>query len=36
VMPLWPHSRGWGWNVAGMVGMTLATIVVFTLSVAPG
>lgn len=35
VAPLWPWSRGWGWAPAGMVGMTLATIVVFTLSVAP-
>ena len=33
VMPLWPHSRGWGWAPAGMVGITLATIVLFTLSV---
>jgi uncharacterized membrane protein len=36
VLPVWPHSRGWGWTVAGMVGMTLGTIVLFTLSVAPG
>ncbi len=33
--PLWPWSRGWGWTPAGMVGVTLATIVLFTLSVAP-
>lgn len=35
VMPLWRWSRGWGWVPAGMVGVTLATIVLFTLSVAP-
>ena len=36
VLPLWPWSRGWGWVPAAMVGVTLATIVLFTLSVAPG
>ncbi len=20
-MPFWPHSRGWGWNVAGIFGL---------------
>lgn len=35
VAPLWPWSRGWGWTPVGMVAVTLATIVVFTLSVAP-
>lgn len=35
VSPIWPWSRGWGWVPAGMVGVTLATIVAFTLSVAP-
>lgn len=35
VAPLWPWSRGWGWTPVGMVGVVLATIVVFTLSVAP-
>lgn len=33
--PLWPWSRGWGWTPAAMVGVTLATIVLFTLSVVP-
>lgn len=35
VAPLWPWSRGWGWVPAGMVAITLATIVLFTLSLAP-
>lgn len=35
VAPLWPWSRGWGWTPAAMVGVTLATIVLFTLSVVP-
>lgn len=33
--PIWPWSRGWGWVPAAMVGVTLATIVLFTLSIAP-
>ena len=33
--PLWSWSRGWGWTPAAMVGVTLATIVLFTLSAAP-
>lgn len=36
VSPWWPWSRGWGWTPAGMVAVTLATIVLFTLSVTPG
>lgn len=36
VSPWWPWSRGWGWTPAGMVAVTLATIVVFTLTVSPG
>lgn len=36
VLPLWRWSRGWGWAPAGMVGITLATILLFTLSVEPG
>lgn len=32
VLPVWKHSRGWGYAPAGMVGITLATIVLFTLS----
>lgn len=35
VSPLWPWSRGWGWAPAGMVAVTLVTIVLFTLSIAP-
>ena len=33
--PVWSWSRGWGWTPAAMVGVVLATIVLFTLSVAP-
>lgn len=36
VAPIWPWSSGWGWVPAGMVGVTLATILLFTLSVLPG
>lgn len=35
VAPWWPWSQGWGWTPAGMVAVTLATIVLFTLTVAP-
>lgn len=35
VAPLWPWSRGWTWVPAGMVGVTLLTILLFTLSVQP-
>ncbi len=35
VAPVWGWSRGWGWTPAAMVGVTLATIVLFTLSVVP-
>ena len=35
VAPLWPWSRGWGWTPTGMVAVVLATIVLFSLSVAP-
>ena len=35
VAPLWPWSRGWGWTPAGMVGVTLVTILLFTLSFEP-
>lgn len=33
VLPFWPWSRGWGYTPAGMVGVVLGTIVLFTLSV---
>lgn len=33
VLPFWKHSRGWGYAPAGMVAITLATILLFTLSV---
>lgn len=36
VAPVWPWSRGWGWTPAAMVGVTLGTILLFTLSVLPG
>lgn len=35
VLPLWPYSRGWGYTPAGMVAVTLGTVVLFTLSVVP-
>ena len=33
--PLWPWSRGWSWAPAGMIAVTAATILLFTLSVEP-
>jgi hypothetical protein len=35
VAPLWPWSRGWTWAPAGMLAMGLASLLLFTLSVAP-
>lgn len=35
VAPIWPWSKGWGWIPATMIGVTLGTIVLFTLSFAP-
>jgi hypothetical protein len=35
VMPVWPHSRGWGWPPAGILAMGLATLVLFSLTVVP-
>lgn len=29
VMPLWPWSRGWGWIPTGILGMGLATMLLF-------
>lgn len=29
VMPLWPWSRGWGWIPAGILGMGMATLLLF-------
>lgn len=34
-VPAWPWSRGWGWAPAGMLLMGLATLVAFSLTVAP-
>lgn len=34
VLPFWRYSRGWGYTPAGMVAVTLATVVLFTMSVA--
>lgn len=34
-IPWWPWSRGWGWAPAGMLGMGLATLIVFSLTVVP-
>ena len=35
VMPIWPHSRGWGWPPAGILGMGLVTLVMFSFTVVP-
>ena len=35
VAPVWPWSRGWTWVPAGMVGVTLGTILLFTYAVLP-
>jgi hypothetical protein len=35
VLPLWPWSRGWGWVPAGVLGMGLATMLLFTWAVEP-
>ncbi|MFP4234747.1 MAG: DUF3309 family protein [Nitriliruptoraceae bacterium] len=35
VMPIWPYSRGWGWPMAGILGMGLATMVLFSLTIEP-
>lgn len=35
VAPVWRWSRGWGWVPAGMIAVTAATILLFTLSVEP-
>jgi hypothetical protein len=32
VAPVWPWSRRWGWEIAGMFGVTAATAAVFTLA----
>ncbi len=31
VMPVWPHSKGWTWAPAGMVGMIGGIIISVTL-----
>jgi hypothetical protein len=35
VLPFWPWSRGWGWVPAGVLGMGLATMLLFTWAVEP-
>jgi hypothetical protein len=35
VAPLWPWSRGWTWIPAGVLGMGLATMLLFTWAVEP-
>lgn len=35
VAPLWPWSRGWTWAPAGMLGMGLAGILLFSATVIP-
>jgi hypothetical protein len=32
VLPLWPHSKGWGWTPTLMVGVILGTTVLFGLA----
>ncbi len=32
VAPVWPWSRGWGWPMAGMFGVTAATAAMFTVA----
>ncbi len=34
-LPFWPWSKGWGWAPAGILGMGLATLVLFQLAVLP-
>lgn len=29
VLPFWPWSRGWGYNPAGILAVTLGTILLF-------
>lgn len=29
VLPLWPWSRGWGYTPAGVLAVTLGTVVLF-------
>lgn len=33
--PVWRWSRGWGWAPFGMLAMGLATMIIFSLTVAP-
>jgi len=35
VAPLWPWSRGWTWAPAAMLGMGLATMLLFASTVVP-
>jgi len=35
VAPLWPWSRGWTWAPAGMLGMGLAGLLLFSYTVVP-
>jgi hypothetical protein len=35
VAPLWPWSRGWTWAPAAMLGMGLAGLILFSLTVVP-
>lgn len=30
VAPIWPWTKDWGWTIAGIVGVTVATIAMFT------
>lgn len=31
-IPVWPWSRGWGWNIAAMSGIALLTVGTFALA----
>ena len=33
--PVWPWSRGWGWAIAGILAMGLATYALFQFAVVP-
>lgn len=30
-LPLWPHSRGWGYGPSGVVGLALAIVLILRL-----
>jgi len=32
VIPVWPHSRNWGYGPSGMVGVLVVIVVIFLLA----